>query len=61
MEYNINLEKEYLKKIKEAQQEEDDDQEVRHIREDELLCELLIELGFNKFVKQYHSTNKWYA
>ena len=37
------------------------DVEVEHIKYDELLCEFLIRLGYNKLVKKYNETLKWFA
>ena len=56
-----NLEEEYLEKLKKIQDEYYDDTEAKHIYEDDLLCELLEKLGFNKIVSTYNDSNKWYA
>ena len=37
------------------------DEEARHIYEDDLLCDLLTELGYEEIVEQYNKTGKWYA
>ena len=60
-EKTADIEEKYLKKIIEVQDKHCVDQEVRHVYEDDVLCELLKELGYEKLVKQYKSTGKWYA
>ncbi len=58
------IEERYLKELKEIQKHANDgydDQERRHVEEDDLLCDLLQELGYNKIVEQYYLTSKWYA
>lgn len=49
----------YLAKLEEIQK--NGDVEVRHGREDDLLCDLLIELGFEDIVELYKSSTKWYS
>ena len=39
----------------------DDDEEVRHIKMDELMCETLEEFGCHEGVKIFKETKKWYA
>ena len=39
----------------------DYDCESRHIAADELLTELLVELGYVKTVAEYEKIHKWYA
>lgn len=56
-----NLEEEYLEKLKEIQNECCNDTEVRHWKEDILLCDLLNKLGFKKIVSVYRNSDKWYA
>lgn len=55
------LRKEYLEKIKQKQEEYNYDYEVRHIEEDDMLCELLTKLDFEEVVDQYMKTEKWYV
>ena len=38
-----------------------DDTEGAHCYADEVLCDLLIELGYTKVVEAYHEVDKWYA
>lgn len=56
-----DLKKEYLKKMIEKQKRYDYDGEIRHIEEDNILCEILAKLGFKDIVEQYRKTSKWYA
>lgn len=52
------LERKYLDRIEEA---EKDDCELYHIKADQVLCNLLNELGFGALVERYESKSKWYA
>ena len=56
---DCKIEQSYVDKLKKAYDYEDI--EGSHYKYDDLLCELLNELGFNKVVDQFNSTNKWYA
>ena len=38
-----------------------DDEEMEHIRADEILCELLISLGYQDVVDEWKKVGKWYA
>lgn len=38
-----------------------DDEEVRHMKMDELMCETLEEFGCHEGVKIFRETKKWYA
>lgn len=38
-----------------------EDSEYAHSRADELLCELLEDLGYGKIVELYSDVEKWYA
>ena len=55
------MEEEYLQKLEQIQFDYEDDIEIKHIKEDELLCELLSKLGYCKVVDYYQGTRKWYA
>ena len=55
------IKEKYLTKLIEIQSNYDGDTECRHIYEDALLCELLIELGYEEIVNQYKETGKWYS
>lgn len=37
------------------------DTEVAHSEADDILCEILTEMGYNDIVKAYETINKWYA
>ena len=39
----------------------DIDTETAHRNADKLLCEILIQLGWEKLVKEYDEVGKWYA
>lgn len=52
------LESKYLDRLEEA---EKDDCELYHIKADQVLCDLLKELGFSALVERYDSKTKWYA
>jgi hypothetical protein len=56
---NNDLLKEYKEKI--LQSISIQDKENSHIYADAVLCDLLIELGFEEIVKIYKSSDKWYA
>lgn len=49
----------YMKRLKAAQQNEDI--ESAHADADNVLCDLLLKLGYTKIVEEYHKVNKWYA
>jgi hypothetical protein len=53
-----NLEDYYLQKMIDCQF---GDQEVDHMKADNILCELLIKLGYEKVVEEYRSIPKWFA
>jgi hypothetical protein len=38
-----------------------DDIEARHMRSDDILCELLRQLGYLEVVDEYEKLPKWYA
>jgi hypothetical protein len=40
---------------------DNDDVESAHARADNVLCELLIALGYEDVVNEYHLVRKWYA
>lgn len=40
---------------------ENDDTEVAHLKADDILCELLRDLGYNTLVDAYDEVAKWYA
>lgn len=48
----------YVKELKDLRSL---DTEVSHKFADDVLCDLLCELGFKKVVEEYHEIYKWYA
>ncbi len=56
-----HLNNEYAKKMKEINNNHRVDFELVHIEADELLCELLTELGYEDVVNEYKKIGKWYA
>ena len=57
---------EFKKKMKELQIKEDTrgtyfDREQMHIAMDELMCEVLRDLGYSEGVEIFENTGKWYA
>ena len=49
----------YMKRLKVAQQNEDT--ESAHADADNVLCDLLLKLGYTKIVEEYNKVSKWYA
>lgn len=41
--------------------QESDDTEMAHSIADDVLCELLTELGYKDVVEEYNKIGKWYA
>ncbi len=41
--------------------QKNDDKEEAHIDADEVLCKLLLTLGYKEVVKEYEKIDKWYA
>ena len=56
---NEKLKEKYINLLKEQQISWDD--EMAHVEADNLVCELLKELGFEEVVKEYDKVSKWYA
>lgn len=42
-------------------QQANDDTESAHSRADEVLCELLVSIGYADVVKEWERVDKWYA
>lgn len=61
-ENNINESsiKDYTERMRELANN-DDDIEARHVEMDDLMCEILKEMGFNELVDIFNETEKWYA
>lgn len=49
----------YLKRMKQLQ--ESGDIEVAHIEADDILCEVLLQLGYKELVDAFNDLAKWYA
>ena len=58
---NNELKDKYLTRIIEIATEYGWDEDVAHKKMDDLLCELLTELGFDEIVKVFEAQSKWYA
>lgn len=58
---NKRLNDKYLERMNEVKQRYGDDEETAHYLADEILCDLLISLGYAELVKVYDSVPKWYA
>ena len=56
---NSDISQSYIERLEEVQKMFD--QERAHINADEILCELLTELGYCDVVKEYNKIEKWYA
>lgn len=52
---------EALNRAKQILREEEDDRESLHIKLDNLLCDVLNELGYGALVKLFRETHKWYS
>ena len=39
----------------------DTDIEVAHIKADDILCRILLDLGYDEIVEAYDAVDKWYA
>jgi hypothetical protein len=53
------LKNSYLERLKEIK--EDFDIERAHSLADDLLCEILVDLGYKEIVDLYKTIEKWYA
>lgn len=51
------------KKAEQAMKEEvaNGDTEIAHSNADDILCDLLMRLGYTRLVSLYHDVAKWYA
>lgn len=52
---------EFLQKMQEIKQNHFDDVEIMHVCADDLLCEVLSSLGYEKGVEVFDDMEKWYA
>lgn len=56
---NKKLNEKYLKRIKHLS--ESIDPEFAHITADDILCDLLLEIGYKDLVNEFYKIEKWYA
>jgi hypothetical protein len=56
---NEELKEKYLQKMKDVAKNHD--AEVAHCDADDLLCELLKDLGYEEIIEAFESVDKWYA
>ena len=56
---NKKLNKKYSKELKELQNV--NDTEIAHIKADDVLCNLLMDLGYQEIVDNYNKIYKWFA
>lgn len=59
MEFKNEIKEKYIQKLVKAQ--ESGDAECAHMDADDILCDLLEELGFSDVVNEFRKINKWYA
>jgi len=50
-----------IEKLKDCRQSEDTDTEIVHSIADKVLCDLLLELGYELVVEEWKKVPKWYA
>lgn len=50
---------EKISQLKKLQQS--GDTEIAHSKADDIICELLLELGYEEVVTEYHKIDKWFA
>lgn len=55
----MRVENEAVKRLKERQK--NGDPEAAHAAADQVLCDMLTDLGYEAVVKQYARVKKWYA
>lgn len=55
------MKKEYLKKIRKTNKDIGEDAKDCHYTNDRHLCDLLVDLGFERVVNEYNKLMKWYA
>lgn len=57
----IDFDSIYKEKLDEIEELYEGDTEVLHSKADELLCDLLLDIGYPKVVEKFKSLPKWYA
>lgn len=55
------LNEKYLGRMNELKDKFGDDKEILHVEADDILCELLVELGYIELVNAFCKVPKWYA
>ena len=58
---NLKSEDPYLNKLNAIHNKYEDDIELNHVYSDDLLVDILRDLGWDKLADEYESTYKWYA
>lgn len=58
---NLKSEDTYLNKLNAIHNKYEDDVELNHVYSDDLLVDILRDLGWDKLADEYESTYKWYA
>ena len=58
---NLKSEDTYLNKLIAIHDKYEDDIELNHLCSDDLLVDILRDLGWDKLADEYESTYKWYA
>gem|GEM_PF-5413496 len=58
---NEEVTKGFMARMDQIDKEEHGDIENHHIQYDELLCDLLTQLGFGEIVSRFNESDKWYA
>ena len=58
---NLKSEDTYLNKLNAIYNKYEDDIELNHVYSDDLLVDILRDLGWDKLADEYESTYKWYA
>ena len=56
---NKEIQKKFIKKMQLC--ETHGDAEVAHSEADDLLCKLLVKLGYHDIIVEYEKIQKWYA
>lgn len=51
----------FFKRMEEIRTEPGYDEEMMHIYMDKLMCEALVDLGYEDGIKVFENTGKWYS
>lgn len=52
---------EFKKEMQQIKDDYGDDREVVHVKMDELMCKVLVSLGYHEGVQIFNDTEMWYA